>query len=205
MKILLPENIEDITLSQFQILEQLNEKLENKEIDLITYNKRKINLFTAIPIKQIESVAHKDIAEIQSQIDLAITQDVEFKDRFTMDGVEYGFIPNFDNISQGEFIDLDKYGTDVETLHNLMAILFRPIVNKSMGTYSISDYNGTSEYAEKMKQTPLNIVNGALSFFFHLSSELENYILKCTREARMKAQRQETILKNGGGMQHLTN
>ena len=198
MKIVLPENIQDITLSQYQRFEELNAKLEEKDITLETYNKHKINLFSGVPFRKIEDVAHKDLVEVMVQIDTALNQEAPFQNRFTMNGIEYGFIPNFDNIAVNEYVDLNKYGVEVETLNNLMAILFRPIVKESLNNYDIAKYKGTAEHAETMKQMPMSLVNGALSFFFLLSSELESYIQKFTREELAKKERQNILVSGDG-------
>ena len=200
MKITLPENIADITLSQYQRFETLNTKLTEESIGLEEYNKRKINLFSGIPYRKIENVAHKDLKEVMQLIDDALNADAPFENRFTMNGIEYGFIPNFDNISTAEYVDLSKYGAEVETLQNLMAILYRPIAKESVSMYDIKAYDGTAEHAQAMLDMPMNLVNGALSFFFHLSNELENYILRSTREALAKKE-QATTLASGVGMQ----
>ena len=201
MKITLAENIADITLEQFQKYELLNEKLRDEDISQKNYTKRKISLFSGIPYNDIDKVSYKDLEEVTSQIDKALDQDAPFVNRFKMNGIEYGFIPNFDNITTAEFVDLSKYGSDAETLHNLMAILFRPITKSSLGNYEIENYRGTDAHAETMKQTPMNVVNGALVFFLNLSSELENYILKYTAEELERVQKQQIISISGDGMQ----
>ena len=65
---------------------------------------------------------------------------------------------------------MTDYGTDIDKLHKLMAILFRPIKNKDrFGNYKVKKYKGTAKYCELMKKMPLNIVNGSLVFFCNLS------------------------------------
>ena len=60
-----------------------------------------------------------------------------------------------------------------------MAIIFRPIISKdNFGNYKLETYNGTAKYSDKMKYTPMNIVNGALVFFSSLANELSNHIKK---------------------------
>jgi hypothetical protein len=108
-------------------------------------------------------------------------------------------IPNFDKITSKEYFDLSSYGVDIDTLHNVMAIAFRPIKDKGK-TYTIENYNGTEEYAETMKQMPLNYVNGFLSFFLTLQDDLLNYIQKYTTEAQAMEYQHQIILKNGVGM-----
>ena len=43
------------------------------------------------------------------------------------DEVEFGFIPKLDNISLGEFVDLDSYMSDWDNMHKAMAVLYRPV------------------------------------------------------------------------------
>ena len=81
-----------------------------------------------------------------------------------------------------------------------MAILFRPVTKDSLGNYEIEVYNGTSRYADIMKKTPMNIVNGVMVFFYHLSKELEIHILKCSRGEQVRDKRLLTTLQNGDGM-----
>ena len=97
---------------------------------------------------------------------------------------------------------LSKYGTDVETLHNLIAVLFRPITNTdSFGNYEIEAYNGTKKYADIMKSTPMNIVNGCLGFFYHLAKDLRTHIQKCIAEEQARGKKHQATTKNGVGMQ----
>jgi hypothetical protein len=147
------------------------------------------------------------LEQLIKDIDKALDEETPFKDRFVINELPFGFIPNFDKITAGEFFDLNKYGSEIDegkgippdTLHNLMAVLFRPINKSRKEAYSIIDYNGTEKYAEVMKQMKMNIVNGALVFFCNLSSELLSHIQKSTREAQRKAETQATTLANGVG------
>jgi hypothetical protein len=200
MKIQLPENIKDITLAQYQRFEKLNKQLNEEELSIRDYNKRKIDLFTGIPYHKVDSVSEKDLKEVMAQIDKALEQDVEFKSVFTHNGKEFGMIPNLDECSAGEYFDLDKYGVQVDTLHNLMAILFRPVTRSDgFGNYEIETYEGTSKYAEQMKGISMDYVSGVLVFFCHLSNELEKSIQKSTVEAQAKDNKRQTILQNGNG------
>jgi uncharacterized protein YeeX (DUF496 family) len=200
MKIQLPENIKDITLAQYQRYEKLNKQLNEDELSIRDYNKRKIDLFTGIPYHKVDNVSEKDLKEVMAQIDKALEQDVEFKSVFTHNGNEFGMIPNLDEITAGEYFDLDKYGVDVETLHNLMAILFRPVTKSDgFGNYEIETYEGTGKYAEQMKGISMDYVSGVLVFFCHLSNELERSIQKSTVEAQAKDNKRQTILQNGNG------
>ena len=139
---------------------------------------------------------------------MALNKDVPFEDRFTMDGIEYGFIPNLDEattnelneLSSAEYVDGSVHIGEVENYHKLMAVLFRPITgNDSFGNYQIENYKGTIKYANRMKRMPINIMLGAFGFFFHLSRELRIHILKSTKEAQAKEALHLDTLTSGVG------
>lgn len=202
MKVLLPENSSDITLLQYQKYYDL---LQREGLDEYQTNVRKIQIFTGLKPIEIESLEQKDINEMLAQIEVALNSPVAFVDRFFIDDVEFGFVV-LDKITGAEYFDLSKYGDNVETLQNLMAILFRPIKDKdSNGNYSIQPYNGSAEWAELMKLTPMNVVNGALFFFVNLSNELVSYTLRYTEAEQAREKSQASTLKSGVGMQRLMN
>jgi len=96
----------------------------------------------------------------------------DFIQRFEFDGVEYGFIPKLDDISVGEFIDLDEYIKDAKQLHKIAAILYRPVTNRNGKLYDIEKYEGTSKYADTMMKVDYKVVLGALVFFWNLGNSL---------------------------------
>jgi hypothetical protein len=95
--------------------------------------------------------------------------------RFKLGGTEFGFIPNLEDMTFGEYTDLDTYITDWDMMHRAMAVLFRPIKKNGLnGTYEIEDYNGTITYGEVMKYAPLDVCLGATVFFYRLGNALLN-------------------------------
>jgi len=216
MRIKLPENQSEITLGQYQKYLKLIERLESNELDLYTFNRRKIVLFTNILFKDTANIKQVDFESIINQIDIALNEQANFVSRFKLNDVEFGFIPNVNNITseemkhldalnsitQGEFIDASDNANEVENLHKLMAVLFRPITSKdSFGNYEIGSYTGTKKYCELMKEMPLSVVNGALFFFASLATELREAIQKFTKEVQKKETSQATTLKSGVGTQ----
>ena len=70
---------------------------------------------------------------------------VDFKDRFTLNGIEFGFIPNFDDITPNVFASVQRHSMDTNinegssvqelcnsyvNMHKAMSVLFRPITEK---------------------------------------------------------------------------
>ena len=143
-----------------------------------------------------------DYIDIVSKVAIALAKECDFVNTFELKGVEYGFI-TLDKMSTAEWMDLQEVGSDSDSLHKVMAVLFRKIKKKGKYGYKVVDYNGTAATRDIMKSLPMHIVNGCLGFFLSLQKELQNHILKSIKEEGMKAELLAT-LKNGGGIAHLT-
>jgi hypothetical protein len=171
LKIKIPENISDITLEQFVAYEMLR---DSKELD--SFVEKSINIFTGLDLSLMGDIPVKEKESIFLQCMTALDVSPEFTNRFTIDGVEFGFVPNIDTMNGDEYTDAVRYSDSKDNMHRLMAVLFRPIKKDGkFGNYSIVKYTGTSEYAELMKRTPMNIVNGCLGFFLTLLHDLKNH------------------------------
>jgi len=198
MKVSIPESIQDITLEQFQTLVALDDDINERDLDI-----EKVKIFIGLTDEQIDSISESDFKDLVLAIDEALNKPSEFQQRFKMNGVEFGFHPNLDKMLTGEYVDLMNYNSEPETLHKLMAILFRPITTKDLsGNYKIAKYEGSETWCEIMKQTPLHIVNGALIFFLNLSKELRTSIQKySTAQELAKGSKHQIFGLNGDGMQ----
>ena len=74
-------------------------------------------------------------------------------------------IPNLDEITFGEFIDLEKYQYNMESLDKIMAILYRPIVRSMGDRYEIEPYNADGD-SEVIKKMSAGTAIAALLFFY---------------------------------------
>jgi len=206
VKITLPEDISEITLEQYQRFEVLSKRTD---LDDLGYSKRIINIFTGLKYKDVENIPYKDHEDIINQITKALQENAPFQNRFKIKDVEFGFIPNLDQVSSrelaalntNEYVDGVAYVCDVENYHKIMAILFRPIISKDRSkNYQIASYNGTGDYANVMKQMSMGVVLGALGFFHHLSNELQSYIQRSTAAQQMKEAKQQAISLSTDGL-----
>jgi len=94
IKISVPENIADITLDQYVKFEALRAREDKMtEQGMI---ERVISLFTGMKKQDVKKLVYTDYEGLIAQIIAACEQDVEFQERFMLNGVEYGFIPNLD-------------------------------------------------------------------------------------------------------------
>ena len=201
MKVIIPEHIGDIKLIQYQKYIELKSR---EDLDEHGFNVRKLQIFTGLKPDQVKSINSTDYAELLSMIDLALDKEYEFKPTFFIEDVEFGFIPNLDKITAGEYIDITKYENDIQDFHKLMAIFFRPIKKKdSFDNYSIIDYKGTEQFSEVMKLMPMSAVNGALVFFYHLGNELLSYTQRFSNQEQAKEKKHQSISRSGDGTQPL--
>ncbi len=174
----IPTNLEEITLGQYQKFLKVVE--DNEESEFVHH--KMVEIFCGVSLKNISKIKHKDLSYIISKIAALFDGNHQLVEKFTIDNTEFGFIPNLDDITSGEYMDIDTYITDWSNMHKAMAVLFRPIIKKGSGKYNIVDYNGTNEYAEIMKRMPLSAVMGSMVFFYHLGNELLKSILTYLEE-----------------------
>jgi len=111
--------------------------------------------------------------QITNKLSTMFIQEHKLIQKFKIGGVEFGFIPSLEDISFGEYTDLDTYIVDWNDYHKAMAVLYRPIKKNGLnGTYEIEEYNGSITYSDVMKHAPLDACLGATVFFYSLGNEL---------------------------------
>ena len=125
-----------------------------------------------IPKQLVKELALSDVAVIMSRIaELQQKQDTKLKRIIEIDGVEYGFHPDLDSITLGEYADLETFikGGIEKNLPEVMAVLYRPVKLKKNDVYIIDAYDGDIRLrTEEMKKMSAQQVQSALRFFFTL-------------------------------------
>jgi len=145
-----------------------------------------------IPKKLIKELSLSDVAVIMSKVgELQSKQDTKLKRIIEINGVEYGFHPDLDSISLGEYADIEQFiKNGIETnLPELMAVLYRPIKLKKNDIYIIDSYDGDIRLrAEEMKQMSAEQVQSALVFFYTLGKVLSEilplYLMERLKETK---------------------
>ena len=133
-----------------------------------------------IPKQLVKELALKDVAVLMSKIaELQQKQDTKRKRIIEIEGVEYGFHPDLDSITLGEYADIEtfiKNGIE-KHLPELMAVLYRPIKEKKNDIYIIDAYDGNIRLrTEEMKKMSAEQVQAALFFFYNLGRELSQIL-----------------------------
>jgi len=181
IEVIIPNDLSEITLDQYQRFLKIQEN--NTDEKFLT--SKMIEIFCGIKLPEVLKMRVNDVALITNILTEMFENIPQLVQRFKMNGVEYGFIPDLDDMSLGEYIDLDTYLSDWDNMHRAMAVLYRPIKNKSGNRYNIKDYDGKG--FEDMKDMPLDAVLSSIVFFYNLGIELSrammNYLETTEEEA----------------------
>lgn len=172
IKLNVPEDLSEITLAQYQRWIKIAEKQE--EVNTF-YQQKMIEIFCNANLQDIMRMRLKDIQEITTHLDSLFNNTPEFQPLFKLEDEEFGFIPKLDEMTFGEYIDLDNYLADWQQMDSAMAVLFRPVTYKRKGKYLIEDYVSSEKY--DLSEMPLNVVLGSLVFFCDLKNELLKHIM----------------------------
>ena len=192
----IPESLSEITLAQYQKWLKINESNEDDNF----LKQKMVEIFCNIPLNEVLSIKANDINNIVEDINTIFLLEPKFKDRFIYNGVEFGFIPKLDDMSFGEYIDLDTYLPDWQQMHKAINVLYRPIKYSKKEKYLVEEYESADKY--DMKNVSLDIVFGSLVFFWNLKRELLNHILKYLanqEEVNLPHQKLD-LMKNGLGI-----
>ena len=196
IEINVPTSLSEITLRQYQKFLKIQEN--NPEGNFL--DAKMIEIFCGIPLSdsyKLKMASATAIIDILT--DLLSQTNTKHVQRFKLNGVEYGFIPDLDEMSLGEYIDLDNNASKWENMHIAMNVLYRPIKDSKAGRYNIQEYK-TSD-PDKMLDMPLDAAIGSLFFFYQLGIELSKHtILSSNLEEMEDIQEQLTLEKNGVGI-----
>lgn len=200
VNIYVPTDLNEITLGQYQSFVKFQSTTEDEG----RIAQKMLEIFCGLKTTEAIKVRYKDAnAIIEILIDLMNGKPSLIR-RFKMKGKEYGFIPNLDEMSLGEYVDLDTFIGDTDNLHRAMAVLFRPVQNKYGNQYNIEDYTG--EGAELMKDMPLDVAFGAMLFFYRLGMDLSEAMMNYLQEEEQSSLIQHLSLEGSGdGINQFTN
>jgi hypothetical protein len=177
IKLKLPLSLNAIKLKDFQKYVKILEANPDADKDFLDI--KLMEIFCGLKYANIASLPVGIFDETVMILTNMFQTKTPLVNRFKMVGsdgaeVEFGFIPNLDNITMGEYIDLTNYLGDIDDMHKAMAVLYRPIHPSYEGreSYRISSYEGTAAYSEILKDMPLDVAIGAKVFFWTLGKKL---------------------------------
>ena len=200
IEINVPNSLSEITLGQYQKFLKIAEN--NQEGNFL--DAKMIEIFCGIPLSDSYKLKMSSVVAIVDILNEMLNTTPNHVERFKMNGIEYGFIPDLNEMSLGEYIDLDNNASKWEQMHLAMNVLYRPINNSKGDLYNIVEYN--VQHPEKMKDMPLDAAIGSLFFFYNLGMELSIHTMQSSegQVAMEDIQGQHNLTKNTDGTLQFT-
>ena len=194
-ELIIPSDLSEVSLKQYQKFL----KIQDSNQDSYFLQCKMIEIFCNLDAKTVRLLKLSDADKVVEVINKMFEAKPTLTRTFKIAGVEYGLIPDLDEMSLGEYIDLDTYLGDWENMQIAMNVLYRPIKNKIKDKYSIKEYNVESKDA--LKEIPLDIVLGAIFFLYNLGIELSQVMMDYSEEHQMdNLMHQQIFPKNGDGI-----
>jgi len=203
-----PMTLSDIKLYQYQkymkVIDQ-NKTEDEKEDEKINdfLNMKLVEIFCNISLKEVNKIPLKEFDKVLEILNTAFEEKPKLIRRFNLLDVDMGFIPNLDEMSLGEYIDIESNISDWQKMHKAMSVLYRPVNFKAKEKYGIAPYKPNEEIQELMKEMPLDVAISSMVFFYDLGKDLLAAIPKYL-EQKLNKQDMQTLeahlAKNGVGI-----
>jgi len=190
-EIVIPTSLSEIPLKSYQEFMKVVEKSNDEEF----IGQKTIEIFCGLKMKDVVKVKWSDVKSLTLHLNEIFKAKPKFQATFKIKDMEFGFIPNLEDMTFGEYIDLESNISSVETFHKAMAVMYRPITKKVKDRYEIFEYTGTDEFSDVMKYASLDVVLGATVFFSTLGSDLVQHTLTSLETEIKKNPRIMTLAK----------
>jgi hypothetical protein len=196
LEINVPTSLSEITLGQYQKYLKIAEN--NPDGNFL--DAKMIEIFCGIPLSESYKIKMSSVRAVVDILNELLSTTPNHIERFRMNDTEYGFVPDLDELTLGEYVDLDNNISSWDNMHIAMNVLYRPVKIAKVGKYSIVDYN--VDNANEMKDMPLDAAIGSIFFFYNLGIELSRHtILYSNNQQEMEdIQHQLTLQENGVGI-----
>tara|TARA_B110000908_G_C10268383_1_gene467253 strand:+ start:12435 stop:13085 length:651 start_codon:yes stop_codon:yes gene_type:complete len=191
----IPENLSDIKLSAYKKFILLANEENGDELALY--------YFCGLTPAQQEGMKKNDLDLIRNQIGKVLGEKPNLVKTFAFKGKEYGFHPKLEDISMGEYIDLDEYLKDpYKNAERILGVLYRPITKKAFGRHAIENYDPDVHHGEGFEDLSADIFLGCLLFFYRIATNLQiTFLTSLEKEEKKDMINNLTSLKSGDGME----
>ena len=195
-----PTAPEDITVSQYKRYLTLVDGLKAEDgLSQFAYGKI-VTIFCNLPDEIVGYMKFKEVKEIAGRV-LAVLNQLDQlstqkpKPIFRHLDIEFGFIPDFENISAAEYVDLSNSFNDLQNLDKMATVLWRPVVEKKGEKYEIAEYEGSSEWINAMGSFPVLPVLQSYFFLVGFCSTVigSSQVSSLVREAIVETEREVSL------------
>ena len=199
INITIPTDLSEITLRQYKHFLKIQKGVDDEGF----LNAKIIEIFCNMKLTDVMRLKFNDTELIVSKLTKMFDEKPNLVTSFKLDKINYGFHPQLDDLTLGEYIDLDTFIGDWENIEKAMAVLYRPIVNKVKENYTIQEYKVGAD--DVMLDMPMDAVLSSIFFLWNLGLDLSktmmNYLDKEEEQALTQYLNSQP---NGGGIIHFT-
>lgn len=194
----IPDSLAEVTLEQYQ--KYLKIQNDNKDEKFLAV--KMIEIFCGLRGDHVLMMRATDIQSIVNILTDMLNDTPKLVTQFKMKGKQYGFIPKLEDMTFGEYIDLDTFMGDWDNMHRAMNVLYRPVTDQYGDKYAIEEYQVDS--VEQMKGMPMNAVLGSILFFYNLGMDLSRTMLNSLESKETSLAQYLISEENGVGINHFS-
>ena len=171
VNITVPTDLSEITLKQYKHFLKIQKGVDDEGF----LNAKIIEIFCKMQLDEVMRLKFNDTELIVNTLTQMFEQKPNLVTSFKLDKVNYGFHPQLDDLTLGEYIDLDTFIGDWENIEKAMAVLYRPVVNKLKDKYIIEDYKVGKD--QEMLGMPMDAVLSSIFFLWNLGLDLSKTMM----------------------------
>jgi len=181
LKLTVPNDLGEIKLSDYVKYLKVLEVNEDDAYSDVFVHQKVLEIFCGVPLLDAVEYKMSDVRKVVNIITATLNKQPDLVRTFKLGDTEFGFIPKLDDMTFGEYVDLDSNLGNWDNMYKAMAVLYRPIKQKIGDKYLIDDYKGDLYY-DAMLHTPMDAVVSSMVFFYNLGKELSIAMTKYLEE-----------------------
>ena len=199
VNITVPTDLSEITLKQYKHFLKIQKGVDDEKF----LNAKIIEIFCKMPLDEVMRLKFNDSEFIVKTLTEMFEQKPNLVTNFKLNKINYGFHPQLDDLTLGEYIDLDTFIGDWENIEKAMAVLYRPVVNKLKDKYIIEDYKVGKD--QEILDMPMDAVLSSIFFLWNLGLDLSKAMMSYLDKEEVQALTQYLNSQpNGGGITQFT-
>ena len=172
LEIDIPTSLSEIPLKSYQQFIKLQKDSNDEEF----IAQKMVQIFCGLEFKDIAKMKLTSLNELIQHFVKLFSEKPKFQNRFKIKTqereIEFGFIPELEAITFGEYVDLESHLMSWDDYHKAMVVMYRPVMRTRKDKYEIMPYEANQDFEELMKFAPLDVVLASSVFFWTLGSEL---------------------------------
>lgn len=176
MKLELPESYEEITVGQYR---EMWSAIQDHH-DETTTARRVVEILGKLEPGALSNADYADLNTATTALRWIMdepdpfTLEMPLHQRVYLEGVEYGFIPDWTKLTVAEYADLETFCHRglFDYLEKAMSVMYRPVVKEGLGMYEIETYEPSKQREQVMTDCPMSVCVSAMVFFCAIQKEL---------------------------------